>query len=134
MSRRTVATVGLCCAAFVVPTACSDTPVPTPATKTVTVPPTTSASSSSNASGTSGGSSSTVPGRVFDPRTMQADVRKILTETYRLSAVGDVLCPSNQTVKDGSTFTCTVQVGGKGKTVTITVTGDDGRYEVGAPA
>lgn len=65
---------------------------------------------------------------------MQADVRKILTETYRLNEVGDVLCPSNQTVKDRSTFTCTVQVGGQGKTVTITVTGDDGRYEVGAPA
>lgn len=65
---------------------------------------------------------------------MQADVRKILTDTYQVSEVGDVLCPANQTVKDGSTFTCTVQVGGEGKTVTITVTGEDGRYEVGAPA
>ncbi|RSN61079.1 DUF4333 domain-containing protein [Amycolatopsis sp. WAC 04182] len=129
MSRRAVATVGLCCAAFAMLAACSDTPAPAPATKTVTVPPTTSASSS-----TSGGSSSAAPGRVFDPRTMQADVRKILTETYQVREVGDVLCPANQTVKDGSTFTCTVQVGGEGKTVTITVTGDDGRYEVGAPA
>jgi hypothetical protein len=65
---------------------------------------------------------------------MQADVRKILTETYQVRDVGEVLCPSSQTVKDGSTFTCTVQVGGEGKTVTITVTGDDGRYEVGAPS
>ncbi len=65
---------------------------------------------------------------------MQADVRKILTETYQVREVGDVLCPSNQKVEDGSTFTCTVQVGGEGKTVTITVTGEDGRYEVGAPA
>ncbi|EMD29364.1 DUF4333 domain-containing protein [Amycolatopsis azurea] len=65
---------------------------------------------------------------------MQADVRKILTETYQVTEVGDVLCPANQTVKDGSTFTCTVQVAGEGKTVTITVTGEDGRYEVGAPA
>ncbi|EME50802.1 DUF4333 domain-containing protein [Amycolatopsis decaplanina] len=132
MSRRAVATVGLCCAVFAVLAACSDTPAPAPATKTVTVPPTTGASSSTPA--TSRGSSSNAPGRVFDPRTMQADVRKILTETYQVREVGDVLCPSNQTVKDGSTFTCTVQVGGEGKTVTITVTGDDGRYEVGAPA
>ncbi|MBE1577165.1 DUF4333 domain-containing protein [Amycolatopsis roodepoortensis] len=132
MSRRAVSTVGLCCAAFAMLAACSDTPAPAPATKTVTVPPTTSASPSTSA--TSGGSSSAAPGRVFDPRTMQADVRKILTETYQVREVGDVLCPANQTVKDGSTFTCTVQVGGEGKTVTITVTGDDGRYEVGAPA
>ncbi|MEV7548051.1 DUF4333 domain-containing protein [Amycolatopsis sp. NPDC089917] len=131
MSRRAVATVVLCCAAFAGLAACSDTPATTPATKTVTVPPTTSASSSAPASG---GSPSSAPGRVFDPRTMQADVRKILTDTYQVSEVGDVLCPANQTVKDGSTFTCTVQVGGEGKTVTITVTGEDGRYEVGAPA
>lgn len=65
---------------------------------------------------------------------MQADVRKILTETYQVREVGDVLCPSNQKVEDRSTFTCTVQVAGEGKTVTITVTGEDGRYEVGAPA
>ncbi|AGM06433.1 DUF4333 domain-containing protein [Amycolatopsis keratiniphila] len=133
MSRRAVATVGLCGAAFAVLVACSDTPAPAPATKTVTVPPTSRASSSAPA--TSGGSSSfNAPGRVFDPRTMQADVRKILTETYQVREVGDVLCPSNQKVEDGSTFTCTVQVGGEGKTVTITVTGEDGRYEVGAPA
>lgn len=131
MSRRAVATVGLCCAAFAVLAACSDTPAPAPATKTVTVPPTTSTSVTA---GTSGGSpSSSAPGRVFDPRTMQADVKKVLTETYQLRDVGDVLCPANQTVKDGSTFSCTVQVGGEGKTVTITVTGEDGRYEVGAP-
>ncbi|MEU9685568.1 DUF4333 domain-containing protein [Amycolatopsis japonica] len=132
MSRRAVATVGLCGAAFAVLVACSDTPAPAPATKTVTVPPTSRPSSSAPA--TSGGSSSNAPGRVFDPRTMQADVRKILTETYQVNEVGDVLCPSNQKVEDGSTFTCTVQVGGEGKTVTITVTGEDGRYEVGAPA
>ncbi|MFC3451481.1 DUF4333 domain-containing protein [Amycolatopsis speibonae] len=131
MSRRAVATVVLCGAAFAGLTACSDTPAPAPATKTVTVPPTTSASSSAPATG---GSPSSTAGRVFDPRTMQADVRKILTETYQVREVGDVLCPSNQTVKDGSTFTCTVQVRGEGKTVTITVTGEDGRYEVGAPA
>ncbi|MFI6303431.1 DUF4333 domain-containing protein [Amycolatopsis thailandensis] len=131
MSRRAVATVVMCCAAFAGLAACSDAPAPAPATKTVTATPTTSASSSSSASG---GSPSSAPGRVFDPRTMQADVRKILTETYQLGEVGDVLCPANQTVKDGSTFSCTVQVGGEGKTVTITVTGEDGRYEVGAPA
>ncbi len=128
--------LGLCCAAFALLAGCSDTPAPAPATKTVTVPPSTSApaTTGSNA-GTSGGSSSTsVPGRVFDAKTMQADVKKILTETYQVSDVGDVLCPANQTVKDGSTFTCTVQVSGEGKTVTITVTGGDGRYEVGAPA
>ncbi|MBB5858075.1 DUF4333 domain-containing protein [Amycolatopsis umgeniensis] len=129
MSRRAVATVGLCCAAFAVLAACSDSPVPAPATKTVTVPPTTS----TPATGSTSGGSSSAPGRVFDPRTMQADVKKVLTETYQLKDVGDVLCPSNQTVKDGGTFSCTVQVGGEGKTVTITVTGDDGRYEVGAP-
>ncbi|ANN21887.1 hypothetical protein SD37_19725 [Amycolatopsis orientalis] len=64
---------------------------------------------------------------------MQADVRKILTETYQVSDVGEVLCPANRPVQDGSTFSCTVKVGGVGKTVTITVTGNDGRYEVGAP-
>ncbi|WP_410663855.1 DUF4333 domain-containing protein [Amycolatopsis sp. lyj-84] len=134
MSRRAVATVGLCCAAFTVLAGCSDTPVPAPATKTVTVPPSTSVSSSAPATGGTSVGPSSAPGRVFDPRTMQADVKKVLTETYQLQGVGDVICPSNQKVTDGSTFSCTVQVGGEGKTVTITVTGEDGRYEVGAPA
>jgi hypothetical protein len=134
LSRRTIPVLGLCCVTVTMLAACSDSPAPPPATKSGTASP-SSANAPASAASTSGGSSSSnAPGRVFDPRAMQADVKKILTETYQVAGVGEVLCPANQAVKDGNTFSCTVEVDGEGKTVTITVTGEDGRYEVGAPS
>jgi hypothetical protein len=65
---------------------------------------------------------------------MQADVAKVLTDTYKLKDVGTVVCPANQVVKDGTAFTCTVPIAGKEKKVPITVTGSDGQYRVDAPA
>lgn len=125
---------GLCCVTVTMLAACSDSPAPPPATKSGAASPPSSANAPASAASTLGGSSSSnAPGRVFDPRAMRADVKKILTETYQVADVGEVLCPANQAVKDGNTFSCTVEVDGEGKTVTITVTGEDGRYEVGAP-
>jgi hypothetical protein len=130
LGRRTVPVLGLCCTAVALLAACTNSPTPSPETKTVTMPP---SANPSMPSGTTGGSSSTAPGRVFDAAVMQADVKKILTDTYQLEDVGEVVCPPNQAVMDGVTFTCSVELSGDDKTVTITVTGEDGRYEVGAP-
>lgn len=130
LSGRTIPVLGLCCVAVTMLAACSDSPAP-PAPKTVTV---VQSSVSAPATSSRGSSASKTPGRVFDPKTMQADVKRILTKTYQVADVGEVLCPANKVVKDGSTFSCTAEIAGEEKTVTITVTGDDGRYEVGAPS
>jgi hypothetical protein len=45
-----------------------------------------------------------------------------------------VTCPSGKRVDVGSTFECTVQIGDDPKTVSITVTSEEGDYEVGMPA
>jgi hypothetical protein len=71
--------------------------------------------------------------RVFDNAAVQDGVKQILTNSYRVDGVGAVSCPAGQEVKQGATFTCTAQVNGKQKKVTITVKTDAGEYEVGQP-
>ncbi|WP_232376093.1 DUF4333 domain-containing protein [Amycolatopsis aidingensis] len=103
--------------------------------------PGTSAASSATSTTPPGGSRSTAATtttlsplpKVFDRLAMQASVRKVLTESYGLAEVTNVNCPPGQPVQVGSTFDCAVRVAEEARTVTITVTSEDGEYEVSAP-
>ena len=64
----------------------------------------------------------------------QQGVSKVLTESYGLTDVSDVSCPSGQKVEKDTTFTCTVLVDGDQREVTVKFTDDDGTYEVGRPS
>ncbi|MDY6810061.1 MAG: DUF4333 domain-containing protein [Actinomycetota bacterium] len=77
-----------------------------------------------------------IPG--WAPKTISQDavqdgVRTVLTEEYAASDVTAVSCPSGQRVREGSSFECTVTIGGQEQTVTITFVDDDGTYEVSRP-
>jgi hypothetical protein len=76
--------------------------------------------------------------KVFDQNALQGDdgVKKILVEDYKLENIESVSCPADQEVKQGNKFTCTVKQGGdepKEMTVQITVTNDEGEYQVALP-
>lgn len=68
----------------------------------------------------------------FDNVAVENGVKKILTEDYKKN-VGTVSCPAGEEVKAGRTFTCTANVDGQERQVTITVRTDGGEYEVGEP-
>ncbi|WP_232715164.1 DUF4333 domain-containing protein [Gordonia metallireducens] len=70
----------------------------------------------------------------LDQQAAQDGVQKILTEDYQASDVSNVKCPSGQRVKEGSSFTCSVTVGGQDQQVTVTFIDDEGRYEVSRPS
>lgn len=69
----------------------------------------------------------------FDNVAVQDGVKKILTEDYKIENVGAVSCPAGQEVSTGGTFTCTANIDGQDRQVTITIKSDDGEYEVGQP-
>jgi hypothetical protein len=71
--------------------------------------------------------------QVFNNTQMQADVQKLLTETYKIDGVTGVTCPAEQKVADGAKFECTATIAGKPQQVPITVKGDGGNYEVSPP-
>ncbi|WP_019813235.1 DUF4333 domain-containing protein [Saccharomonospora saliphila] len=71
--------------------------------------------------------------KVFDADTMRESVRSVLTGSYELDGVERVDCPSGRPVEAGTTFDCTAVVDGQTRRVPITVSDDDGRYEVGYP-
>jgi hypothetical protein len=76
--------------------------------------------------------------KVFDRAALEGDqgVKKILVNDYKVENIQSVTCPSDQEVKQGNKFQCTVKVGGdepKELTVQITVTSDDGQYQVALP-
>ncbi len=73
--------------------------------------------------------------KVFDQAALQGDngVKKILVEDYKIEKVEKVVCPVDQEVKQGNKFECTATVDGKEMTVGITVTNDDGEYQVALP-
>ncbi|WP_051442410.1 DUF4333 domain-containing protein, partial [Saccharomonospora iraqiensis] len=71
--------------------------------------------------------------KVFDEASMRRSVRSMLTDSYDLSDVASVTCPSEQPVEAGARFDCTAVVDGEPHLVPITVRDDDGRYEVGYP-
>jgi hypothetical protein len=76
--------------------------------------------------------------KVFDQSALQGDqgVKKILVDDYKVPDIESVSCPADQEVKQGNKFECKVKVGGddpKELTVQITVTSDDGQYQVALP-
>ncbi|MBY8852730.1 DUF4333 domain-containing protein, partial [Saccharothrix sp. MB29] len=72
--------------------------------------------------------------KVFDNASVESGVVRILKEDYKISDAESATCPADREVKPNTTFECTVKVGGKDKTVKITVKTEDGEYEVGQPA
>lgn len=83
-------------------------------------------------SASSGSSLSPVP-RIFDEAALEDGVRRVLVQSYALTDVGTVRCPSGQAVLTGISFDCEVEMGGVAKSVTLTVRGPDGTYEVSPP-
>ncbi len=76
--------------------------------------------------------------KVFDQSALQGEdgVKKILVNDYKVPNIQSVSCPADQEVKQGNKFQCTVKVGGnepKDLTVEITVTSNDGQYQVALP-
>jgi hypothetical protein len=76
--------------------------------------------------------------KVFDQAALQGDegVKKVLVNDYKVENIESVSCPADQEVKQGNKFQCTVKQGGddpKDLTVQITVTSDDGEYQVALP-
>lgn len=76
--------------------------------------------------------------KVFDESALEGEngVQKILVDDYKMENIEKVDCPADQEVKQGATFTCTVTQGGEegGElSVSITVTNDDGEYQVALP-
>jgi len=65
--------------------------------------------------------------------SVQDGVQKVLTDTYKVTDVSKVSCPSGQEVKNGGTFTCKATIAGKETDVKITITDDNGTYQVGRP-
>ncbi|RKR86319.1 uncharacterized protein DUF4333 [Micromonospora pisi] len=70
--------------------------------------------------------------KVFDGAALQVGVTDVLRNSYQVE-VGAVNCPAGQPVRVGTRFPCVVLVDGEQRTVTIVVTSDDGRFEVGRP-
>lgn len=70
--------------------------------------------------------------KVFDNAAVQDGVSKMLKDYYKVNPSA-VSCPTDQEVKAGSTFTCTVTINGQQQKVTNKITTDDGHYEVGQP-
>jgi len=76
--------------------------------------------------------------KVFDESALEGEngVQKILIDDYKMENIEKVDCPADQEVKQGATFECTVTQGGDegGELkVKITVTNDDGEYQVALP-
>ncbi|MEA5362082.1 DUF4333 domain-containing protein [Amycolatopsis sp., V23-08] len=72
-------------------------------------------------------------GDVLDQQSLQDGVVKVLNENYGEPDVKDAQCPSNEAAQNGTTFDCTVKIGGQAKKVTVRVLNDRPEYEVGAP-
>ncbi|MFK3979100.1 DUF4333 domain-containing protein [Micromonospora sp. NPDC050397] len=70
--------------------------------------------------------------KVFDGPALQVGVADVLRNSYQVDVTG-VSCPAGQPVRAEARFPCAVLVGGEQKTVTIVVSSDDGRFEVGRP-
>ncbi|WP_127782928.1 DUF4333 domain-containing protein [Rhodococcus sp. X156] len=71
--------------------------------------------------------------KTLSPTAVQDGVQKVLTDTYKTGEVTGVSCPDGQEVKSGNTFTCKATVDGKESDIKVSITDDDGTYQVGRP-
>ncbi|MFC9898442.1 DUF4333 domain-containing protein [Nocardia sp. NPDC127579] len=69
----------------------------------------------------------------LDPNAVQRGIAQVLSESYGLVEVKDVVCPTDLPVVVGGSYECSVRVDGTKKTVAVTVTDHDGTYEVSRP-
>jgi hypothetical protein len=72
-------------------------------------------------------------GDVLDQHSLQDGVVKVLNENYGEPDAKNAQCPANEAARNGTTFDCTVTIGGQQKKVTVRVLNDRPEYEVGAP-
>jgi hypothetical protein len=72
-------------------------------------------------------------GDVLEQKSLQDGVIKVLNENYGEPDVKNADCPADEAARNGTTFDCTVQIGGQPKKVTVRVLNDRPEYEVGAP-
>ncbi|MFB9683214.1 DUF4333 domain-containing protein [Amycolatopsis plumensis] len=72
-------------------------------------------------------------GDVLEQQSLQDGVVKVLNESYGEPDVKNAQCPANEAAQNGTTFDCTVTIGGQQKKVTVRVLNDRPEYEVGAP-
>ncbi|KDN18165.1 DUF4333 domain-containing protein [Amycolatopsis rifamycinica] len=72
-------------------------------------------------------------GDVLDQQSLQDGVVKVLNENYGEPDVKNAQCPANEAAQNGTTFDCTVTIGGQPMKVTVRVLNDRPEYEVGAP-
>jgi hypothetical protein len=72
-------------------------------------------------------------GDVLEQQSLQDGVVKVLNENYGEPDVKNAQCPADEAAKNGTTFDCTVTIGGQQKKVTVRVLNDRPEYEVGAP-
>jgi hypothetical protein len=76
--------------------------------------------------------------RVLDEASLEGPdgIEKILVNDYKIEEIQRIDCPTNPVVAEGNEFECTVDVDGDGPrklTVPVTITDDDGTYQVGLP-
>lgn len=72
-------------------------------------------------------------GDVLEQQSLEDGVVKVLNESYGEPDVTNAQCPANEAAENGTTFDCTVKIGGQDKKVTVRVLNDRPEYEVGAP-
>jgi hypothetical protein len=72
-------------------------------------------------------------GDVLEQQSLQDGVVKVLNESYGEPDVKNAQCPADEAAENGTTFDCTVTIGGQPKKVTVRVLNDRPEYEVGAP-
>ncbi|WP_326568129.1 DUF4333 domain-containing protein [Amycolatopsis rhabdoformis] len=72
-------------------------------------------------------------GDTLEQKSLQDGVSKVLAESYGEPDVKNVACPSGESTQNGTTFDCTLQLGGQPRKVTVRVLNDKPEYEVGAP-
>lgn len=129
-ARASRAAVLVLAAATMVLAGCGDDGDPA-STRTTTTASTTSSEPTTSATTTTT-TYSPAP-QVFDNAAMQDAVHQILTESYRVKRLGVVTCPPDKPVRKGLKFSCKAMIDGKRHLVLITVTTNDGAYDVGLP-
>ncbi|WP_329052409.1 DUF4333 domain-containing protein [Amycolatopsis sp. NBC_01488] len=72
-------------------------------------------------------------GNTLEQQSLEDGVVKVLNENYGEPDVKNAQCPANEAAENGTTFDCTVKIGGQDKKVTVRVLNDRPEYEVGAP-